>query len=523
MKRIVPSLLGLVALVVTGCITNDIPYPRVHVVFTAFAVDSETRPASIDTNNNVVTVYLPEEADPYHVQVTNYALSPDGAALKDPNALAAPLNLSEPVTVTTALYQDYAWTIQAVQDIERYFRVENQIGDAVIDPAARRVIATVSTASPLSAVRVTAAKLGAPGSTMTPDIAGKTVDFTHPVEVTVDQWGHPQTWTIYMRQSQATVITERVDAFTCVAYVYGQALEGRRNTVQYRLKGAADWVTVPAVWLSGEGGTFHALLRGLTPATTYEARAVSDEEYGAAVEFTTGYALQVPNASMDQWWLDGKVWQPWAEGGEPWWDTGNDGACTLGQSNSVPTDDTSTGHGQAAKLQTRFVGVAGLGKLAAGNLFSGVYVRTVGTNGVLSFGRPFTQRPTRLRGYYKYHSATINKATTEMKHMIGNPDTCRIYIAMLDCPEPYEIRTQPSDRQLFDPHGSYVVAYGEMQQAYDTQEYTQFDITLTYYDTSRVPRYILIVATASKWGDYFTGGDGSVLYVDEFELGYDMP
>jgi len=30
----------------------------------------------------------------------------------------------------------------------------------------------------------------------------------------------------------------------------------------------------------------------------------------------------------------------------------------------------------------------------------------------------------------------------------------------------------------------------------------------------------LIVASSSKYGDYFTGGDGSTLWIDEFELGF---
>jgi hypothetical protein len=32
---------------------------------------------------------------------------------------------------------------------------------------------------------------------------------------------------------------------------------------------------------------------------------------------------------------------------------------------------------------------------------------------------------------------------------------------------------------------------------------------------------MICVISASKYGDYFTGGDGSLLTVDEFELDYD--
>ena len=42
-------------------------------------------------------------------------------------------------------------------------------------------------------------------------------------------------------------------------------------------------------------------------------------------------------------------------------------------------------------------------------------------------------------------------------------------------------------------------------------------------DTYRLsfPTYIVISAAASRYGDYFTGGRGSTLYVDEFEFIYD--
>lgn len=33
--------------------------------------------------------------------------------------------------------------------------------------------------------------------------------------------------------------------------------------------------------------------------------------------------------------------------------------------------------------------------------------------------------------------------------------------------------------------------------------------------------YIVIVASASKYGDYFTGGDGSTLWLDELSIEYD--
>ena len=51
--------------------------------------------------------------------------------------------------------------------------------------------------------------------------------------------------------------------------------------------------------------------------------------------------------------------------------------------------------------------------------------------------------------------------------------------------------------------------------------YERFEIDIKYRDTNRKPTYILIVASSSKYGDYFTGGEGSTLYLDELELSFD--
>ena len=154
-------------------------------------------------------------------------------------------------------------------------------------------------------------------------------------------------------------------------------------------------------------------------------------------------------------------------------------------------------------------------------MYTGNYLRTEGTNGVLNFGKQFTQRPTRLKGYFKYTSVEINKSNDEMKYLIGQPDTCQIFIALGDWSEPVEIRTKPSDRKLFDKNDPHIIAYADMYSGKSVTEYTPFTLELEYRDTDRIPTYIVIVASASKYGDYFTGGDGSVLFLDDFTLEYD--
>lgn len=513
------ALLVLVPMLLSGCLKNDIPYPRIQPNFTAIEADYLLKPAEIDSVSRLVTMTFDEEADLESVQITRYELS-EGAKL-EAGDLTAPINLSKYYIVTLSLYQNYDWVIRGVQNIERYFTVENQVGASIIDVTGRRVVVSLPSNVGLKKVRVQTMKLGPKGCITAPSLEGGLIDLTLPVEVKVFTHGKEEVWTIYGETVESTVETVRVDAWTQVAWVYGAAIEGRDNGVKYKKQGDATWTKAPAAWLTHTGATFYARLCNLDAQTAYVARAYSDDEYGVEVPFTTGGFGLVQNLSFEDWHKNGKVWNPWAEGADQYWDTGNKGATTLGDSNTVPTDDTASGIGKAAKLETRFVGIGAVGKLAAGNIFVGKYVRTDGTNGVLSFGRDFSERPTKVRGKLKYNCATISHSSTEFAHLKGQPDTCIVWCALIDSKEPFEIRTNPSNRNLFDPNGAEVVAYGKFESGKSIEQYTQFEFNLDYVATNRVPRYILLVGSASKYGDYFTGGNGSVLYLDELELVYD--
>lgn len=507
-------------LMLCSCIHNDIPYARIQPNFVDLVAEGQDAGTLIDSASRTATIAFPEETDISRVRFSQYTVTA-GASIVD-SPFPGPVDLSSPLHVTLRLYQDWEWQIVGKQTIERYFEVEAQMGQTEINAADRTVVVYVRETADLSAVRIIRAKLGPSGSAYVPSIdPGCTFDGRTPFEIKVTEYGTEYTWTVTTVPVDVAVRTTGVDAWTCVAWVHGEAEEGLDNGVEYRLESDSRWIRIPSEAVSQTGGSFTGRIDHLSPQTAYVARTYSGTDIGEEVGFTTGSIVQPPNADFENWWLDGKVWCPWAENGEPYWGTGNKGATTLGNSNSVPTTDTPTGTGWAAMLETRFVGISFLGKLAAGNLFAGVYVRTEGTNGVLSFGRPFTQRPTGLKGMFKYDCVTIDRSSTEMNHLIGQPDTCIVWVALIDSDEPYEIRTNPSDRHLFDPDDECVIAYGSMQQGQTIGEWTPFEFELKYNSTSRVPKYILITSSASKYGDYFTGGNGSVLYIDDFELVYD--
>lgn len=511
----------LMSLMFSACIHNDIPYPRIQAGFSSIECADALQPASLDSINRRITFFLNEEADPQNVVITHFTLSPQGAQWPDSAAFSAGINLQNPLNTNVILYQEYSWTISAQQTIERRFAVDNQIGAPTIDAPGHRVVAYVPDNMDLRAIKVTDLKLAGPNATYSPDILNQTVDFSSPLEIKVTEHSRTTTWTIYIQTTESNVDITQVDPWTNVAWVYASAREGRDNRFQYRPQGQTEWIDVPQAWITHNGGTFYARLIHLQPTTSYQVRAISDSEASPAIDFTTFDTYSIPNASFDDWWLNGKVWNPWPQNGTPYWDTGNKGATTLGSSNTFPVEDTPSGSGQAACLETRFVGIGVAGKLAAGNLFAGVYVRTEGTNGVLSFGRPFTLHPTTLTGKFRYKTAPITDTNSDFTHLKGQPDTCIVWVALIDAPQPFEIRTNPKNRQLFDPNAPDVIAYGKMECGYNVDNWQPFTVNLEYRDTHRTPSYMLIVSSASKYGDYFTGGRGATLWVDDYQLNFD--
>ncbi len=522
MRQTTYALLSLLALLLLGgCIKNDLPYPRIPQYITSLVAVGEESPTTLDTVNFVATVHLDEVTDIHAVSFASVTYTEGAKA--DPDLLEGTYDLTVPVVVSLERYQTYQWMIRAEQHIERWLRIEGQIGETVIDEVGHRIIVTVPETYDLSELRLAAVRLGPPSvTTVTPDLQPGLIDLSQPLRVTVNMHGYPQDWTIYCEKSEALVTTTSVDAWSCVAWAYGVCPAEDKGGFEYREAGQDGWLTLSEEHVSQSQGSFTGRIAHLKPLTTYEVRAVAGDAKGEIVTVTTQATEVLPDGSFDQWWLDGKVWCPWSEGGVRFWDTGNKGAATLGESNVQPSDHVPPGlTGQSAKLETRFIGLFGIGKLAAGSIYTGEFVKVDGTNGILAFGRPWTTRPTRLRGYYQYTTAPIDYASSELSALKGRPDTCAIYVALTDWTAPYEIRTNPKNRQLFDPSSPSVIAYGALERGSDTDGYQEFTIELQYRSTSRIPSYIQITSAASKYGDYFTGGTGAVLYVDQYSLEYD--
>lgn len=256
--------------------------------------------------------------------------------------------------------------------------------------------------------------------------------------------------------------------------------------------------------------------------------------------FTTLY-----NANFDNWYTYKKAQYPGINGSEAncFWDTGNVGATTM--SKNPTSQESSIVHsvgGSSAKLASQFVGFLGIGKFAAGNVYVGHYRETFTSpmGARIRMGREFTSSPTQLRGWYRYTRGTkidYDGGFGKKEELTNSGgDKCAIYMALTDndgleedgVKTAYEIHNNNANsptRYTLDlsTNNPDVVAYGSIadEESNGTEGWKEFTINLDYRKPQSTPKFLILVASASKYGDFFTGSKSSIMYLDDFELVYD--
>lgn len=284
---------------------------------------------------------------------------------------------------------------------------------------------------------------------------------------------------------------------------------------RYRDSDGGSWKNAdPAtVKVNKSSRTFSAEIYGLQPSHSYIIQAVSSDAEGPEKSFRTENAATVPNLNFDDWYQNGKVWYPGVSADNCFWDTANGGTKVISIYPTVP-EESNVIAGKAAKLES----MSAFGLLAAGNIYTGKFGKQAGLGAELDWGVPFTSRPLALKGYYSYSPKAIDKTKAPYENLEGQPDIGQIQILLTDWDAPFHVNT--STGTFVDMSDSHILAYGAMDLN-ATSGYKEFTINVDYRDRTKTPTYIVIVASASKYGDYFTGGIGSILYLDEFELVYD--
>lgn len=298
---------------------------------------------------------------------------------------------------------------------------------------------------------------------------------------------------------------------------------------QYRKKGEEAWTDVAAK--PDDKNYITDKITGLTPATTYEYQLVGTTNettsiIGRVATFTTETNIVLQNGGFEDWHQNGKIWYAASEsdfkGGNYLWDSSNPGGGAFGVNPTTGDASVKRTGSYSAKLESQYAVV----KFAAASLYTGTFNTLVGgTKGAkIDFGQPFKSRPTALHGFYQYAPMKIdNVGKKQPANTVkeGDMDICSIYIALSK--KKYTVdNTNPSTFINFESDEN-IIAYGELPAAdcvNTNGEWKEFTINLKYKNITDKPAYLIIVCSSSKYGDYFTGGKGSCLHLDDFELLY---
>ena len=546
------------ALLAASCISNDIPYPVVELRI----ANVEGEGFSVSENNvtsRVVTLTLDEATDIRNVKIDAvtydaivHSIELNKAELLDQvrssQELTGTFNLLSPIYTTLSLYQDYDWTIRAVQTIERRFSVTGQIGATEIDTENRIVRVYVPDNTDLGHIEIEELKLGpAEITTYSPtleELSGSSFESVRFVDVTCH--GVTERWMLYVETTNVKVALRDADLWqntgtvtaliSAEEYASGAALE-------YRIKGDTEWqpmqesgydagiltATIAPEWkteTNPNGLTVYKLVpkKGLFAGHTYEFRLlVGGSEQGAPLEYTAPAGNTIPNgdmedASMSCWTQNNKTAEFWGSGNN----TFTKGLCT----------QAPFAGGMRAKLQA----TSAVGVLASGNLFTGLFQKDLITRGVVSFGQTYAwkARPRALK--VQYFAEHIGPVDIDKKFGapigMGDQDRARIMVAIVDWNARREVGsgTEPptgtwDPQEAASTEQGKIIAYGSLfiDESSTGDRMIDTELELHFYDREAKPSglYQLVIScSTSAYGDFMTGCKSNVLYIDNFEWAY---
>ena len=372
------------------------------------------------------------------------------------------------------------------------------------------------------------------------------------ISVTVDPTTHEYSYTFNVSTKPTSGATMSAGAWDRLAYLQatnvvpgtGVSTEGMKFQYREASETAVLAETDEASWTdvvtTTEENKYTAMLSGLTAETAYEYRLVNGNgDVISTQSFTTSAAdaqTALYNGGFELWSQNGQTVYPENESSAgnttSFWNTSNPGTSqglgAIGGAVNPTTGITSpvVSGTYAAKLQS----TNKLSVFAAASLYTGKFQGLSGMSANMEFGQPFTSRPIALHGYYQYTPQKINHVDrTPDGVTITNGETmdeCSIFIALAK--KSFTFNNKKEEEYIDYEGDDNIIAYGALPSGAATNEtanngYKEFTIPLQYKESQfgETPTHIIIVCSASKYGDYMTGADNSLLYLDDFSLIYE--
>ena len=526
MKKFSIYVLFAAMLAMTSCLfENDMAYPDIPADIVTFEVEGQES-VNIDTENKIVEVVLDEVADMSHLRVVAVAVSDQAKLLTQ---VPEYIDLTDTLSLVLMTYMEHEWKVTAVQPIDRYITVSNQVAEAELDVANRSAVVYVSDTQNLSDVEFLDMKLEPEGSvvrtTTGPAADGSlqtlacafpmSLDCVHRRSFLVNYKGDTYEWYIKVLKKKISQQITKVEPWCYHAKVYGLYTGKGEAVIEYRKEADAEWTVAQNASYAGVGITVD--IQNLDASTEYLVRVVEDGASSSEFKFTTDTPVKLYNMNFDEWNLQGKIWYPYALGANPSiWDSANPGAATFIGSSTSP-EESFVVKGKAARMESKYAVIA----FAAGNIYTGKFGKIAGVGAELDWGVPFEGRPASLKGYYSYSPKPIGYAKPPHEDKIGQTDRCQITVLLTDWDKPFRINTT-TGTFVDVKNDPGIIAFARLETGEDTGgKYKEFTLPLEYRDKTRRPKYVVIACAASYLGDYFTGGVGSTMHVDEFEFIYE--
>ena len=496
------------------------------------------------------------------------------------------VNMTDTEYLYLSYFQTYEWKIVATQEINRIWTVNGQIGATEWDLVNHRVKVKRRQDYSLKEVQTLDVRFGPRPVYDYPEPSDMPTDFDNAEKkrtVSVAAHGKNVVWELIVEPTLAEPEFSQIIGGANVAWIKANAIDGSEILFKYRKAGVEEWIDAKPEWYATdannpynryEAGFVKAVLRGLEPNSPYEIIGVAntklDDGSVSSLETkvftfeTISNSYQMPNSQMEEWGKftndqkklptgeTGPCWYPFSSVSDMFWATGNPGGTSLGEKynltypvyksdnpENVPSD--STGEVSAFMGSQNVLGM----KFAAGNLFVGYYGETLGTNAKVYFGRRIDQnvKPVAVRFKVKYSRWGINyvnskSASVGTEYLVGSkqipvmggaPDLAKIFFCLTDWTEAHCVYSA-DETTFFDPRtaeGILGLGYFDSDSNPElvvekTEEWHTMTIPVEYKDAAAVPITLVMTCTCSGYGDYFTGSSESWMYIDDFELLYDL-
>ena len=282
----------------------------------------------------------------------------------------------------------------------------------------------------------------------------------------------------------------------------------------------ASWTEMDAV--AAGNGIYTAQSTDFACEKSYTYKLiVGGVEYGKTLALTTAAGAQIPNGDMERWHTASWV-LPYGEGDTPFWLTGNEGGAMVSATLTQSSDDVRPGSAgtKSAYLKSQYASMLGIGKFAAGNLFTGTFALS-GMDGIVTFGRDFafTAKPKSMSFWMKNNEGTINQGS-----QASGSDIYTVMVIITDGTT-YSVNTKDESTFLkVDKLDSIpgVIGYGYISNTDSRAEWTEETINIIYREDMKnvKPKKLVVSFTPSGYGDYFCGSTDSWMYVDDIVLNY---